>query len=128
MIKQNVVDYLDKFDYKYVVYDDKIVVKLDLGLQIKIDLIESGKIKISNKLTRLNILTFGTSRSFKGAIVSNLIGALIVLFLFIGLRNRFDDFILTIVYMFGVYWNLCWLIYYLFRSENIKRQLIDLTK
>ena len=57
-----------------ILFDDKILVKLGLSQQIKIEITETNKIIIKDKLLGWNFLTGMIEMSLKNAIIYNLIG------------------------------------------------------
>lgn len=128
MTKALISNYLEKFDYKYIEHEKSFIVKLDFSLQVIIDLRESDKIKISDQLKWNSFLTWPFSMSIKGSMTYNLIGFLVCTILFIFLVKEFNPYTLTIIYLAAIFWNLNWLIYYLNKAENFKKQIIDLTR
>lgn len=128
MTKALISNYLEKFDYKYIEHEKVFIVKLDFSLQVIIDLRESDKIKISDQLQWNSLLTWPFSMSIKGSMIYNLIGFLVCTILFMFLVNEFNPYTLIIIYLGAVFWNLNWLIYYLNKAENFKKQIIDLTR
>lgn len=128
MAKTLISNYLDKFDYKYVEHENNFIVKLDFSLQIIIDLTDSNKIKIYDQLKGNNFLTWPFKMSIKGSMIYNFIGFLFCTILWLIIGKEYDTYVFTILYLSAIFWNLNWLIYYIIKSENFKRQIIDLTK
>ena len=128
MNKQILTEYLNKFDYDFEEKGEKINVKLDFNLEINIDLTDSDKIKVSDKLGSLNFLSWPFSMSIKGTMLYNFIGSFIVFLLFLTVRNSINNYALTLFVIFAAFWNLYWLLYYLVISENFKKEIKNLIK
>ena len=128
MNKQIITEYLNKFDYDFEEKGEIINVKLDFNLEINIDLTKSDKIKISDKLASLNFLSWPFSMSIKGTMTYNFIGSFLVFILFLALTNSYNNYALTLIVIFAAFWNLYWLLYYLIKSENFKKEIKNLMK
>jgi len=128
MTKSIIINHLNKFDYKYSEQEEKLIVDLDFSLQIVIDLSVNEKIKISDRLKRLNFLSWPFEMSIKGSMIYNLIGFLIAFLIFLGIKKYYDNYSLTIIFLSAIFWNLNWLIYYLIKADNFKKEIINLTK
>ena len=74
MEKEKIMLFLNKFNYNYHMKDDTILVKLGLSQQIKIEITETNKIIIKDKLLGWNFLTGMIEMSLKNSIIYNLIG------------------------------------------------------
>ena len=128
MNKQRIAEYLNKFDYDFKETNDSIKVQLDFNLEIHIDLSITDKIKISDKLDFLNFLSWPFSMSIKGTMLYNFISSFIVFVLFLTFSNSMNNYVLTMIVIFAVFWNLYWLFYYLIKSENFKKEVRSLMK
>ena len=128
MSKQILTEYLNKFDYNFEEKEEKINVKLGFNLEINIDLTSAEKIKISDRLRSSNFLSWPFSMSIKGTMLYNFISSFIVFVLFLALRNSFNTYALTLFVIFAAFWNLYWLLYYLIKSENFKKEIKTLIK
>lgn len=128
MNRETILNYLNRYDYKFKESDNLIIVSLDFSLQFIIDLSNPDKIKLSDKLKSANFLTWPFSMSIKNSMIFNLIAAILATILFLGLGNSYNTLTLIILFIFAMFMNLIWLIYYLVKSENFKKQIIDLTK
>jgi len=128
MTKSIIINHLNKFDYKYSEQEEKLIVDLDFSLQIVIDLSVNEKIKISDRLKRLNFLSWPFEMSIKGSMIYNLIGFLIAFLIFLAIKKYYDNYSLTIIFLSAIFWNLNWLIYYLIKADNFKKEIINLTK
>jgi hypothetical protein len=127
MKKDEIISYLNKFDYKYSIVEEKIEVILDFSLRITIDLSNQEKIIIKDKLNALNFLSWPFSMSIKGTMTYNFIGSLVVFALFLSIRSSYNNFVLTFIVLFCIFWNLYWLLYYLIKAENFKKEIKILT-
>lgn len=127
MNKQNITDYLNKFDYDFEEREGEIIIRLDFNLEIIVDLNNPNKIKISDKLGSMNFLSWPFSKSIKGTMLYNFIGSVIVFICFLSIQDStnsfFNSYVLTLVVIFAAFWNLFWLIYYLTISENLKQEI-----
>ena len=128
MNKQILTEYLNKFDYDFEEKEEKINVKLDFNLEINIDLTSEEKIKISDRLRSRNFLSWPFSMSIKGSMLYSFFSSLVVFAFFLALKNSFSTYDLTLILIFGTFYNLFWLIYYLTKSENFKKEIKTLIK
>ncbi len=128
MTIQIITEYLNKFDYEFEETGDEIIVKLDFNLEIHIDLTNTDKIKIYDKLGSLNFLSWPFSMNIKKTMVYNFISSFIVFILFFAIRNSINNYVLTLIVIIVAFWNLYWLLYYLVKSENFKKEIRDLMK
>lgn len=71
MEKENALEFLKKYDYKFHEEDQKIVVKLDFSQRVYLDFSEDDKMKITDKLIGWNFLTGLLSMSLKNAVIYN---------------------------------------------------------
>jgi len=114
---------LNKFDYKFEKKNNKIIVKLDFAQRIIIDFSDQKKIKITDRLVGWNFLTGLIEMSIKNATLYNFIGALIMTFLFVYLDLEYSGLNLVFFFLAFIIWVLLWTIFYLVKSENLKRIL-----
>tara|TARA_B100000787_G_scaffold167979_1_gene155835 strand:- start:199 stop:573 length:375 start_codon:yes stop_codon:yes gene_type:complete len=110
---------LNKFEKK----NNKIIVKLDFAQRIIIDFSDQKKIKITDRLVGWNFLTGLIEMSIKNATLYNFIGALIMTFLFVYLDLEYSGLNLVFFFLAFIIWVLLWTIFYLVKSENLKRIL-----
>lgn len=128
MKKEIITNYLNKYNYDFIEMEEKVVVKLDFSLEILIDLSNPEKINLHDRLKSWNFLSWPFSMSIKSTMIYNFIGSLIVFVCFFGLRNSYNNYVLTLIVIFAIFWNLYWLIYYLLKAENFRKEIIDLTR
>ncbi|NVO10904.1 MAG: hypothetical protein HXX16_13145 [Bacteroidales bacterium] len=127
MTKSIITNHLNKFDYKYSEQDEKLTVELDFSLQIIIDLSVNEKIKLSDNLKRSNILTGPFQMSIKGSMIYSLILFSIGVLIFVEILQIKDPGFL-VFFPIVFCWNFYWVINYLIRAENFKKEIINLTK
>ena len=82
MEREKIINFLEKFDYRYSVKNQIIEVKLDFSQKVMIDLSETTKIKISDELVGWNFLTGLLVMSLKNAIIYNFIISIVSAFVF----------------------------------------------
>ena len=128
MNKSNITQYLNKLNYNFTESGEIIKVKLDFSLEVIIDLSSTDKIKLNDKLGSKNFLSWPFSMSIKGMMLYNFISSIIVMILFLAIRNSNDNYVLTLIVIFAAFWNLYWLIYYLIISENFKNEIKTLIR
>jgi hypothetical protein len=97
-------------------------------IEVIIDLSSTDKIKLNDKLGSMNFLSWPFSMSIKGTMLYNFISSIIVMILFLAIRNSTDNYVLTLIVIFVAFWNLYWLIYYLIKSENFKNEIKTLIR
>ena len=114
---------LNKFDYKFEKKNNKIIVKSDFAQRIIIDFSDPEKIKITDRLVGWNFLTGLIEISIKNATLYNFIGAIIMTFLFVYLDLDYGGLNLVFFFLAFIIWVLLWTIFYLVKSENLKRIL-----
>jgi hypothetical protein len=125
MNKDKILDALDKYDYKYIVQNEIVIVKLDFAQQIIINLTNLDKVIINDKLVGWNFLSGSIQMSIKYAMLYNFIGLVIFGFLLISNDNHFQTF--TPLFLVYITWILMWTIFYHVKSESLKQQIINWT-
>ena len=121
-------DLLDKFNYQYEQRGTMLIIKLEFAQRIYINFPSSGKIEISDELTGWNFLTGLIEMSLKSAIVYNFIASLIFAIFIVGIKLYnpiFESSTFTIIYLLFIFWILIWFFFYLIKSENLKKLLIE---
>ncbi len=127
MTKSIITNHLNKFDYKYTEQDEKVIVELDFSLQIIIDLSVNEKIRINDRLKKSNPLTCPFQMSIKSAMIYSLCLFFVCLFLFVEIL-KFNDPSTLVFFPIIFCSNFFWVVTYLIRAENFKKEIINLTK
>ena len=125
LMKEKLKDKLIKYDYKVLDKGDQLQVKLGHSLEVIIDLSQSGKCIIKENLKSWNFLTGVVEMSLKGAMIYNTIGLIIGTLLFVYIDTVLNLFNLTYFLILVCTWISIWTVFYLIKSENFKRQIID---
>ena len=125
---EQILNFLNKYDYEFTKTDQKIIVNLDFAQKVYIDLSDVNKIKISDKLTGWNFLTGLITMSLKNAMIYNFIGAIFVGFIFIYLQLQNNNINLIPIYLVFMLWVLMFTVYYLIKLENFKTRIMNLDK
>jgi len=112
---------LEKYDFKYSEKKNILNVKLGHSQEICIDFSNPEKIIIKDKLVSWNFLTGVIEMSLKATMVFNTIGLLIIATMFALFDIPNASFYFT--FLFGLV--AIWTLYYLVRSENFKKMLIN---
>ena len=128
MEKQQILNFLNKYNYTYTESNKNIIVKLDFSQRIYINLDEENKIKISDKLTGWNFLTGIIEMSLKNAMLYNFIGAIIIGIMFFCFQLESQSNILIPIYLVFILWVLMFTFYYLVKLENFKTRIMNLQK
>ena len=126
MDKNEIIIFLSKYDYKYSVNAENIIVSLDFAQKVTLDFSQPNKLKITDNLTGWNFLTGLISMSLKNAIIYNFICAVIIGIIFINLQFENSEFNLIPFYLVLMLWILIFSGYYLVKLENFKLQIINL--
>lgn len=131
MTKEIITNYLDKFNYDFTLKNEKIFVNLDWSLQVIIDLSVQEKVIVKDKLKSTSIFIWPlSSMGLKGAIRSNLVSSVLLLFLFSlasGIADSYHHSLLLLSFLI-ILWVPLVSLYYLIKSENFKREIKDLVK
>ncbi len=112
---------LEKYDFKYSEKKNILNVKFGHSQEICIDFLNPEKIIIKDKLVSWNFLTGVIEMSLKATMVFNTIGLLIIATMFALFDIPNASFYFT--FLFGLV--AIWTLYYLVRSENFKKMLIN---
>lgn len=126
MEREKIINFLEKFDYRYSVKNQVIEVKLDFSQKVMIDLSETTKIKISDKLVGWNFLTGLLVMSLKNAIIYNFIMSIISAFVLIYLQSIISSINFIPFYFVFILWLLISIQYYVIKLENFKSRIMNL--
>jgi hypothetical protein len=121
-MKEKVINKLDLFGYNYSVSGETIKIHLEYSLLILIQF-SSNKVSITDRLKSWNFLTGTIAMSIKQAMLFNFIGMLIGMILFIFINQGIIHYDLLAVFIFVVFWILVWTIYYIVKSELLKKEI-----
>ena len=125
MNREKILNALEKYGYKYVDQNRKIIVKLDYAQQIIIDISNPEKVIVQDKLVGWNFLTGSIQMSIKNAMLYNFIGLIFFSIMLIGWDNHSQT--LVPFFLAFIAWVLMWTIFYHVKSENLKGQIVNWT-
>lgn len=117
---------LEQNNYNYSIKNEVITIKLDFAQNVIIDLSNSQKTIITDKLSGWNFLTGCINMSLKNAILYNF-----VLILFFGFLSQYVTLInqnITSLLILLIGWVLIFVAYYTVKLESFKLQFFALTK
>ena len=126
MEKDQILNYLNKYDFKFSVNSEFITVNLDFAQKVSIDFSQIDKIKITDKLTGWNFLTGLIPMSLKNAMIYNLIGGIIIGILFLNIQLKNTEINFISMYLVFILWVLLFSVYYLVKLESFKSQIMNL--
>ncbi|KEY17725.1 hypothetical protein [Kaistella antarctica] len=126
MDKIQILNFLNKYNFKYSVNTEIIIVNLDFAQNVILDFSQPDKIKINDRLTGWNFLTGLIPMSLKHAIIYNFVVAVIIGILFINIKVENSEFNLIPFYLVLIFWIVLFSGYYLVKLENFKSQIINL--
>lgn len=126
MEREKIINFLEKFDYRYSVKNQVIEVKLDFSQKVMIDLSETTKIKISEELVGWNFLTGLLVMSLKNAIIYNFIISIVSAFVFFYLQSLISSINFIPFYFVFILWLLMSIQYYVIKLENFKSRIMNL--
>ena len=126
MDKIQILNFLNKQNFKYSVNTEIIIVNLDFAQNVILDFSQPDKIKINDRLTGWNFLTGLIPMSLKHAIIYNFVVAVIIGILFINIKVENSEFNLIPFYLVLIFWIVLFSGYYLVKLENFKTQIINL--
>lgn len=126
MEREKIINFLEKFDYRYSVKNQVIEVKLDFSQKVMINLSETNKIKIYDELVGWNFLTGLLVMSLKNAIIYNFIISIISSFVFFYLQSLISSINFIPFYFVFILWLLMSIQYYVIKLENFKSRIMNL--
>lgn len=126
MEREKIINFLEKFDYRYSVKNQVIEVKLDFSQKVMINLSETNKIKIYDELVGWNFLTGLLVMSLKNAIIYNFIMSIISAFVLIYLQSLISSINFIPFYFVFILWLLMSIQYYVIKLENFKSRIMNL--
>lgn len=125
MESNNVIIFLEKYDYTYTVKDKIITTNLNLSQNVIIDLSNSQKVIITDQLVSWNFLTGGITMSLKNAIIYNFVAMLFFGFFCQYLEFSNKDFSSLLLVFIG--WVLIFTSYYTINLASFKQEIINCT-
>ena len=129
MLKEEIINGLDRLSYSYTVNEKSIDVKLGLSQEVSINFLENDTIKITDRLIGWNFLTGLIPMSLKTAIIYNSITIILttylVFFFFLKNNNTVSYFFLFIMLALFI---IFFLIYYSIKLESFRIQLNSFLK
>ncbi len=126
MEKDQILNFLIKYDYKYTVDSASITVNLDFAQKVILDFSQPGKLIIIDQLTGWNFLTGLIQMSLKNAMIYNFVCAVILAFLFLNLPLSYSGVNFIPIYLLFMLWVLLFSGYYLVKLESFKSQIMAL--
>lgn len=126
MEQNKIIEMLEKYNYKYNLRGDKIIINLEFSQKVVIDLSNPSKAIISDYLENWNFLTGCFKMSLKSSFLYNFI-----LLIFFGFFCQYAQFIgssLTNLFLTFIGWILLFSMFYLIKLESFKLQFITITK
>lgn len=127
MNKENVITFLNKYDYKYVIKNNLIIVQLELAQQVTVDFCEPNKIIIKDKLIGWNFLTGMITMSLKNAVLYNFVGLIFLGFVCLYSENTENGINLVVLFLVFTTWIILFSGFYLIKLEGFKTQLMNFT-
>lgn len=128
MEKENVLLFLNKFNYDFSEKNSMISVKLGLGQIVNINFEESNKIIISDKLVGFNFLTGMIEMSYRNALIYNFVGTIVLGFLCMYSENEENGLKALPLFLMFISWAILFSNYYIIKLENFKNQLLIFSK
>ena len=128
MYKETIKKQLNRFGYDHTDHGEILTVRLGFSLYGVIDLSDTEKIKVTERLTSWNPLTGIIETTLKGAMLYNTFGSLVIALLFIFLAGYVEAAILIIVFLTLMGYILLWTLFYLIKTESFRLQVRSWTK
>ena len=128
MDKENILLFLNKYNYNYSEKKDFIFIQLDFAQQIKIDFSQPDKIIITDKLVSWNFLTGIIEMSLKNALIYNFVGTIIFGFICLYSSHKSNGFDGTALFLIFITWIITFSSFYLIKLEGFKTQIIYCVK
>lgn len=128
MEKDNVIKFLNKYNYSYSETNNSIIVKLELAQQVKIEFDEPNKIILKDKLKGWNFLTGMIEMSLKSALIYNFIGTILIGFLCMFSENNENGFSFIAMFLVFITWITLFSTFYIVKLESFKNQIVNFIK
>ncbi|MGO4820776.1 MULTISPECIES: hypothetical protein [unclassified Flavobacterium] len=125
---EKVLNFLNKYDYRFSRKNNSIFVNLELSQQIKIEFQEPNKIIITDKLIGWNFLTGMVQMSIKNALLYNFVGLILLGFICFYADNIEKGLNLIVLFLVFITWIILFSGFYLVKLEGFKNQLMNGTK
>lgn len=125
MKSDEIIKFLEKYNYRYTLKQDLITVHLEFSQNVIIDLSRPEKVLISDQLVGWNFLTGVIKMSLKNALVYNFV--LTVFFGFLCQYSEFSGHNFTNLFLTLIGWVLIFSVFYLIKLESFKLQIVKST-
>jgi hypothetical protein len=123
-MKTTIKNYLERFGYNFNDHGEILSVRLGFSQYMMIDLSNTGKIKMVDRLKGWNFLTGIIETRLKGAMLYNTIGLMAIALIFIMLTGYVaNTIILTLIFTALVGYMLLWSAFYLVKAESFRQQV-----
>ncbi|AWK04254.1 hypothetical protein HYN56_08400 [Flavobacterium crocinum] len=128
MKSDEIIKVLESYNYKCILNNNIIKVKLDFSQNVIIDLSNHNKTIIRDELVNWNFLSGSFKMSLKNSILFNFIAIIFLGFLCQSLDILDYSFNFTNLFLTYIAWVLIFTTFYLIKLESFKSQFIKLTK
>ena len=104
MGKENLINNLKKFNYKYQENENEIIINSDSKLNIHVNF-KNDKVDLTSELVGWNFLTGLIIMKLESAIKYSFIGSLIVIIVILFAQPLWGDFFPILIYVFVIIWS-----------------------
>ena len=104
MGKENLINNLKKFNYKYQENENEIIINSDSKLNIHVNF-KNDKVDLTSELIGWNFLTGLIIMKLESAIKYSFIGSLIVIIVILFAQPLWGDFFPILIYVFVIIWS-----------------------
>jgi len=127
MGKENLVNNLTKFNYKFQENENEIIINSNSKLNVHVNFIDD-KVDITSTLIGWNFLTGLINMKLENAIKYSLIGSLIVIIVLLFAKPLWGDYFPILLYFFVIIWSVGFISYYNVKFENMKTRIYNWLK
>ncbi|MDP8201313.1 MAG: hypothetical protein P9M11_04165 [Candidatus Tenebribacter burtonii] len=127
MAKENLVNNLIKFNYRFKENENEIVINSKSKLNVRVNF-KDGKVKVTSELIGWNFLTGNIKMKFENAIRYSIILSFLVIIALLLVKDLWGNNLIIFVYVFLITWSVGFVSYYNVKFENMKTRIYNWLK
>jgi len=127
MAKENLVNNLLKFNYRFKENENEIVINSKSKLNVRVNF-KDDKVKITSELIGWNFLTGNIKMKFENAIRYSIILSFLVIIPLLLVKDLWGNNLMIFVYVFLITWSVGFVSYYNVKFENMKTRIYSWLK
>jgi len=127
MAKENLVNNLIKFNYRFKENENEIVINSKSKLNVRVNF-KDDKVKVTSELIGWNFLTGNIKMKFENAIRYSIILSFLVIIALLLVKDLWGNNLIIFVYVFLITWSVGFVSYYNVKFENMKTRIYNWLK